>query len=270
MRCRRMVGVMLLGGALLAPPAGASSHEPPESQTEAVATEAPAAEATERPAAEPSGDDRPAREAPARGAKDCTAAMARKVQHHYDGVRDLTARFAQVSEVASLGTQAASSSPATSNGEVSFAKPGKMRWSYEQPEPSLVVTDGEELWIYDPTEKEAQRMHAGQGFLSGAALQFLLGQGAMDRDFRVKALTCQPDQTRLALVPRKSAAYEKLEIRVDPASGEVVETAVFDLVGNVTRVSFTDVRTNAGLTDDLFRFSPPDGVRVVEVPAAPQ
>ncbi len=197
----------------------------------------------------------------------CANAVARKVQGHYDGVRDLTARFTQTSQVVSLGAEA-SAPAAASSGEVSFAKPGKMRWAYEQPEASLVVTDGEELWIYDPAEKEAQRFRTAQGFLSGAALQFLLGHGEMSRDFKVKALACASDDTRLDLVPRKSAPYEKLEVRVDPATGEVKETAVFDLVGNVTRVGFQEVRTNTGLGDELCRFTPPGGVKVVEVPTA--
>ena len=199
----------------------------------------------------------------------CAPAVARKVQGHYDGVRDLTARFTQTTQVVALGA-ASRSNATTSNGEVNFSKPGRMRWSYELPEPSLVVTDGQDLWIYDPGMKEAQKYHAGEGFLSGAALQFLLGQGEMSRDFRIRAITCETGQALLDLRPRRAAAYEHLEIRVDPATGEVKETAVFDLVGNVTRVSFEDVRTNSGLSEDLFRFSPPEGVKVVEVPEARQ
>lgn len=197
----------------------------------------------------------------------CAEATARKVQSHYDAVRDLTARFTQVSQVVSLGAGAAG--PETSSGgEVRFARPGRMRWSYEEPEPSLVVTDGEELWIYDPAEQEAQHFRTAQGFLSGAALQFLLGRGDMLRDFKARAIVCGTDEVRLGLVPRDAAAYERLELRVDPGTGEVRETVVTDLVGNVTRVAFQEVRTNTGLPDDSFRFTPPAGVRVVEVPPA--
>lgn len=199
----------------------------------------------------------------------CANGMARKVQGHYEAVRDLTARFTQTTQVVALGA-ASQSNATTSNGEVNFSKPGRMRWSYEQPEPSLVVTDGQDLWIYDPGSKEAQKYHAGQGFLSGAALQFLLGQGEMSKDFRVRAIACEKNEVRLDLRPRRAAAYEHLEVRVDPATGEVRETAVFDLVGNVTRVAFEDVRINGGLGEDLFRFSPPEGVKVVEVPEARQ
>jgi len=236
----------------------------------AAASKRKATPRTESKAESESAAPEPAAAAePADGGTGCAAAASKKVQGHYQSVRDLTARFTQISQVVSLGAEAASPG-APSGGEVSFAKPGKMRWSYEQPEPSLVVTDGEELWIYDPSEKEAQRLRSGQGFLSGAALQFLLGHGEMARDFRVKALSCAKDQAVLQLNPRKPTAYEKLEVRVDAASGEVKETAVFDLVGNVTRVTFQDVRTNTGLADELFRFTPPDGVRVVEVPTARQ
>jgi len=55
-------------------------------------------------------------------------------------------------------------------GRVVFAKPGRMRWVYESPEPSLVVSDGETLWIYDPAAREAQRLPVTQGYLTGAAL----------------------------------------------------------------------------------------------------
>jgi chaperone LolA len=211
----------------------------------------------------------PREEPPKRGSLDCGPSTARKVQSHYDGVRDLTARFVQTTQVVSLGTASASNAT-TSSGEVSFAKPGRMRWSYESPEPSLVVTDGNDLWIYDPASGEAQLFRAAEGFLSGAALQFLLGQGEMTRDFRVRALACEADHALLDLRPRRPAAYEHLEIRVDPATGEVKETAVFDLVGNVTRVAFEQVKTNTGLAQEQFRFDPPPGVEVVEVPEAKQ
>jgi outer membrane lipoprotein carrier protein len=256
-RCLR-VGLLVAAGVGLAlplPSAAASKRK--------AAPRAERSEASETPPAES------AAAAPTDGGTSCAAAVSKRVQVHYESVRDLTARFQQTSQVVSLGTEAATPG-APSEGEVSFAKPGKMRWSYEQPEPSLVVTDGEALWIYDPSEKEAQVLRSGQGFLSGAALQFLLGHGEMARDFRVKALSCGSEEAVLQLNPKKPAAYEKLEVRVDATSGEVKETAVFDLVGNVTRVAFQDVRTNTGLADDLFRFTPPDGVRVVEVPTAQQ
>jgi len=41
---------------------------------------------------------------------------------------------------------------------------------------------------------------------------------------------------------------------------------VTDPVGNRTRLFFTDLKRNAGLSDEAFRFEVPAGVDVVEAP----
>jgi len=195
---------------------------------------------------------------------DCTDELTERVQQRYEAVKDLSARFEQSTRVASLhgsGHEA----PSESSGEVVFEKPGKMRWSYEKPNPSLVVSDGEVAWVYDPAAREAQRMQAGDTLLKGGAMQFLLGRGDLRRDFEVRARSCEGSSVVLDLTPREPATYEKLEIVADRESGEVEETTVSDLVGNVTRVAFHNVRTNRGVAKDTFHFTPPEGVRVIEL-----
>jgi outer membrane lipoprotein carrier protein len=203
-------------------------------------------------------------------ATDCAAGVAERVQAHYDGVQDLVARFEQTTESVSLGSTAAASLSA--RGTVTFAKPGKMRWSYESPEESLVVSDGKLLWLYEPAAGEAQRLQVTEGFLSGAPIQFLLGSGHVLRAFDVESPDCPASgagspgsPVRLELRPREPATYELLVLVVDPVTGAVSETLVQDLLGNRTRVRLEDVRTNRGVASELFEFEPPDGVRVLDV-----
>jgi outer membrane lipoprotein carrier protein len=148
-----------------------------------------------------------------------------------------------------------------------------MRWSYEEPEPSLVVTDGATLWIYDPRAAEVQKMAVEGAFLSGAAIQFLLGQGSLLAEFEVEGRDCvaaraASREVLLELRPRRPATYERLALLADPASGDVRETTVHDLFGNVTSVRMQDVRTNQGAAPELFVFRAPEGVRVIELPPA--
>ena len=189
---------------------------------------------------------------------DCTDELATRVQQRYEAVKDLTARFEQTTRVASLHG-AGHDAPSESSGEVLFEKPGKMRWSYEKPSPSLVVSDGEVAWVYDPASHEAQRMRAGEALLTGGAMQFLLGRGDLRHSFSVRARSCDGPSVVLDLTPKEPASYEKLEIVVDRESGEVEETTVSDLVGNVTRVAFHNVRTNQGVAANRFHFTPPEG-----------
>jgi outer membrane lipoprotein carrier protein len=196
----------------------------------------------------------------------CLRSAVDAIQRRYASIRDLSARFTQTSRSVALGTGASSTGTAA-KGTVVFAKPDKMRWSYEEPEPSLVVSDGETLWLYDPGRREVQRLGVADDYLSGAAIQFLLGQGDVFRDFRVRAESCSPAAARLELVPRRAASYERLRIRVDSAAGEILETAVVDLLGNVTEVAFAGIRVNLDPDPELFRFEPPAGVRVIELEA---
>jgi outer membrane lipoprotein carrier protein len=208
-------------------------------------------------AAAPAPEPAPAAKPPA--AADCAAALTARVQARYDRMRELEARFTQRTR------SALSPSGDVTTGRVALAKPGKMRWSYETPEPSLVVSDGATLWIYDPAAREAQRLTVGEQFLSGAAFQFLLGSGRIADTFRVAAEGCAAPRAHLTLTPRGDATYQSLELEVDTASGEAHATAVLDLFGNRTEVEFTDLRYDSGLDASTFRFAPEPGVRVIEL-----
>ena len=195
---------------------------------------------------------------------DCAQAVASRVQARYEGVRDLEARFSQTSRSVAFG---AAGPEMRARGVALFAKPGRMRWTYEEPEPSVVVSDGKTLWIYDPVKQEAQEFPVGEGFLSGTAVQFLLGEGKILDAFTVRAEGCGTNAVRLHLRPRAETTYESLELLVDPATGDVRESAVVDLFGNRTDVIFESVRPNLRMDPAKFHFEAGPGVRVLR--AAP-
>jgi outer membrane lipoprotein carrier protein len=196
----------------------------------------------------------------------CGEAAAAALQRRYESVRDFRADIVQITHSVALGSN--TSKEMTSKGSVVIAKPGKMRWSYDEPEPSEIVTDGEVLWIYDPTFREAQKLPAGDANLTGVAVQFLLGDGKLQRDFDISALSCEAEAAQLQLVPRTEASYEKLHVRLDPASGDLLGTTVFFVLGNVTEVAFSNIEINRNPDPGVFRLDLPDDVRVIEYDAA--
>jgi len=197
----------------------------------------------------------------------CAEEVALRVQKHYDGVRDLQAEFFQTTRSAVLGDVPGEEIPA--RGRVIFAKPGRMRWVYESPEPSLVVSDGETLWIYDPALKEVQVFSVDAGFLSGTAIQFLLGEGRILESFIVSAESCQGKEVSLDLKPKQIASYERLKLRVDRESGAILATSVVDLFGNRTDVVFEKMQRNSAPDEALFHFEPSEGDRILTLPSEP-
>ena len=226
----------------------------------AASARADGAPATGEPERPPGAE--PDRAGPAADA--CRQRAIRAVQKRYEGVRDLRASFVQTTRAASIGSRA--SDQRISRGTVVVSKPSRMRWTYDAPEPSLVVSDGKTLWIYDPGFGEVQRMQAGGNYLSGAALQFLLGRGDMEREFAIRLVSCETNAVELELTPREPASFEKLYLLADPSTGNVSRTRIDDLLGNTTVVEFSELKVNQDPPPELFRFDPPAGVRIIDVP----
>jgi outer membrane lipoprotein carrier protein len=202
---------------------------------------------------------------------DCAIDFASVVQAHYESVSDFRASFRQVTRSITLG-QASLGADAPSHGVVQFAKPGKMRWHYLAPVESLVVSDNEIMWIFDPVRGEAQRLPVTDGYLTGAALEFLLGDGQILEEFEVSTSSCIPDSSgmlRLKLVPRKPASFEYLGLTAKLGTGEISGTELIDLFGNETSISFSEMRTNLNPTDGTFEFEVPDGVQVIDLVVTP-
>ncbi len=258
---RRSCGLALAGAlawVLAASSAAGGDPAAPPAEPPAETAAPPAA-----PPAETAAPPTPTAEPPADGAA-CAEAAAGRVQSYYDDVQDLAAAFRQTSRSVAFGGAAGPDQLAA--GRVEFAKPGKMRWSYTEPEPSEVVSDGSTLWIYDPAAKEVQVLEVGEAFLSAAAIQFLLGSGRILETFSVAARDCAASPLQLVLTPKQPASYERLELHVDPQSGVIARTVVLDLLGNRTEVAFDDLETNRSPPAERFVFQVPEGVRELRLP----
>ena len=197
-------------------------------------------------------------------ASGCAHEVALRVQAWADATSGIEARFEQTTQAVALGGGAPPLAT-KSKGRVFFAKPGRMRWNYEEPEPSQLVSNAGELWIYDEAAGEVQHLEATSDYLNGAALQFLMGSGKLLVNFEVRARDCESDPVELILVPRGEATYERLGLRVKNRSGEVVETTLEDLLGNRTRIQFFELRSDRQPSAALFDFKAPEGVEVIEI-----
>lgn len=180
------------------------------------------------------------------------------VHAFYKDARDLRARFTQKYTYTVYGRTQVSS------GRVFFKKPGMMRWDYQKPTPKVFVADGKELWVYEPEENQAFRRKLGSSQLP-VALAFMAGTGDLRQEFNITVQTNVPSHFTLELVPKLNEGdYKKVVLTVDRKTYAVQTSTVVDAVGNINRVEFIGMKTNVGLKDQGFNFSPPAGVRVIK------
>jgi outer membrane lipoprotein carrier protein len=242
-----------LPGATASPaPALLAQTSPPAGSSAKAKKPRPAKAATPKPA-EPAAAPGPATTAPA---------VLERVQRYYAQIQDYTADFIQTYRRAAL------SRTSESRGKLQIKKPGLMRWAYEKPEEKLWLIDGKKLWVTDP---EQQQVFVNESFKTAEmtnAISFLWGKGRLDESFTAKlgdpkAYELPRELAALELAPKKGAAYTKLVLGVDPVSGEVAESIIFETAGNTNRFKFRNARVNTGLSDALFAFVPPAGWDVI-------
>lgn len=186
-------------------------------------------------------------------------AVVAEVQKRYDGAADFRARFTQTLTSAALARKT------NSSGEVTFKKPGRMRWDYEKPDKSSYITDGGTLWLYEPDDKQAFKQDLKTSQLP-AALSFLTGKGKLANEFDIvfAAGKVGADYV-LSLSPKTPQAQVKtMQFVVDPRTFDVRESVITDGQGNVNDLTFADIRVNTHVPDALFKFTPPAGTRVID------
>jgi len=200
---------------------------------------------------------------PAAGPRLDVQAVVAKVQKRYDEAADFKARFTQTLTSATLKRTTSSA------GQVTFKKPGRMRWDYEKPDKSSYITDGGVLWLYEPDDRQAFKQDLKSSQLP-SALAFLLGKGKLASEFDIsfgpdRGVSGTEKNYVLSLTPKTPQAQVKaLLFVVDPHDWFVRQSEITDAQGNTNIIVFADVVMNSRVPDALFKFSPPAGTRVID------
>ena len=193
-------------------------------------------------------------------------AVLTEIQTRYESTNDLEANFLQeyIGKVMRQSNRG--------EGKVYFKKKGMMRWDYRIPNQKL-ISDGQTLWYYQPEEKQVVISDVSKALKE---FGFLAGEGDLRRDFELlnmnESISQKEEHFVLELIPREPyAALSKLTLTVDKKTYYIIQTDVFDGLGNVTRTRFTDIKTNKELPNSFFHFTIPPGVEVLKMkePSAP-
>jgi outer membrane lipoprotein carrier protein len=196
------------------------------------------------------------------GGTDELGALLDAFQSRYERVVDFRTRFEQESHVVSLDRTE------TSRGTFLYRRPGRFRWEVEEPAASLLVADGETLRMYDPEEGVLQIAPMTAGGISQTALGFLFGEADLRRSFDVEPIAASigdPPGARLRLTPLSDASFERMDVRIDGETLRVAEVVILDLLGNRTRLAFTESEENVGLEERVFTIRVPDDTEVIDL-----
>jgi len=182
--------------------------------------------------------------------------LLRKVDDHYNRLASLRARYTE--RYLGMGLDR------TESGTLLLKKPGRMRWSYDQPAGKLFVLDGKFAWFYTPGDDQVQRVPAKQLDDLRSPLRFLLGHTQLKKELGSLTVTQDSHGIHIAGVPvGMEQRIKTLTLDVTPA-GSIQHMRLEELDGAITEFTFTQVEENVPVRDSDFVFIPPKGSSIVD------
>lgn len=185
-----------------------------------------------------------------------------KLQSVYKSTGSVDAEFTQEVYQASLARTK------TSQGSLRLSKPGLVRWEIQEPEASVMVSDGRKVSYFTP---DARGKGKGQVIERKATelqkqpiFRILTGEAPLDQEFTLVGKPQKEGQiTSLELAPKKPMAdLATLKLRVG-AKYLIEELILETQSGNKTKITLRNQSLGDKLPPALFQFKAPPGTEVV-------
>ena len=182
--------------------------------------------------------------------------LAQRVDRHYDQLHSLKAGFTE--NYAGLGMQR------TESGTLLLEKPGRMKWEYSSPPGKIFLLDGKYAWFYTKGDAQVQRIQAKELDDLRSPLRFLLGHTNLAKEVSNLTVAAAPNgEFLLTGQPRgQEKRVTRLTLTVTSA-GAITAIEIEEADGALTRFTFTGEQPDATISPQVFQFTPPPGVPVV-------
>jgi outer membrane lipoprotein-sorting protein len=187
----------------------------------------------------------------------------------YYGVETLCARFHQIVELTLLRQTV------SSEGTVCLRQPDRFSMRFTDPEGDLVVVDGEFAWTFYPSQDAMQVMRfsaesAGGGF---NFFENLLEDpyGRFEAVHEGRERMGEGMSHKITLTPRETvglrpAGFRSAVVWFDVDGYLITAVDIHDTNESIRKLRLSDIEVDIDLPDELFRFVPPDGARVMTPP----
>ncbi|MBF7731479.1 outer membrane lipoprotein chaperone LolA [Pseudomonas sp. N040] len=168
----------------------------------------------------------------------------------------ISGRFSQLTLDGS-GTQLQETS-----GEMALKRPGQFRWHTDAPMEQLLVSDGEQIWLYDPDLEQVTIQKMDQRLTHTPAL---LLSGDVSQIADSFEITLKEGGNVVDFILKPKAADSLFEsLRLSFRNGVINDMQLIDNVGQRTNILFLGVQMNPPIPASQFTFEVPAGADVIQ------
>ena len=186
------------------------------------------------------------------------AASAREqLQSFVSQVQAATGKFSQYT----VGTQGQTKPAQT--GQFAFQRPGRFKWDVVKPYAQQIVSDGQQLFQFDPDLNQVTVRKVDQA-IGASPAAILFGSGSLEQSFTVAALPDKDGLSWLRATPRSGEAGF-VHVELGFSSGLPALIVLLDAFGQRTHIELSGLVPNPPLAAEVFRFVAPPGADVVRM-----
>lgn len=147
------------------------------------------------------------------------------------------------------------------DGEMQLLRPNKFRWDYRKPYEQQIISDGNQVWLYD-TELAQVTVRSLNKTLGSSPAALLAGGAEIDKTFKMMNAAAKDKLEWVNAIPiDKESGFERILMGFN--ANKIQELSLVDSFGHTTKIVFTQVEVNPVLEDKNFLFKAPKGVDVV-------
>ena len=162
-----------------------------------------------------------------------------RIEAYLNGLGTLRTRFVQVS-----------SDGGVESGLLTLARPGRMRFEYDPPSPTLLIADGTFLIFIDKQLDQTTHVH-----LRNTPVGILVSENVkMSGGVTVTDLSRGPGVVRVTLVRTDEPGEGTLTLAFADNPLQLRQWAVVDAQGVRTTVTLADLETGVPVNRDMFRY----------------
>ena len=186
----------------------------------------------------------------------------RQFEASYRDVRTLRASFTQ--------EYSAWDRNRVESGDVYLARGGKMRWEYQTPEQKLFLSDGKDVLLYVPSQKQLTRTPIKESGDVRVPFEILVSHLNLRRafsriEFADSVQPVQPGDRVLRAYPKHGyeEVYRDVVVELTPAF-DIRRLAVSYPDGTSMTFTFGQISRNVPVQPSMFELTPPEGTEVIQ------
>jgi outer membrane lipoprotein carrier protein len=188
--------------------------------------------------------------------------IARQLARVQGEIEDFTADIVQEKRISLLRKEI------ISHGVMKFKRPNKVFIELFDPDPSLMVVDGNSLWLYFKRERIAQRYRVAHNPMLERYLMILDNPFTVGWE-KLASVRREGDCVVLEFIREQGEEiFSKIVLWVSTEDWLIRKLALHEMSGDFTILSYTNIRVNTGIPDSHFTLELPADVEVLQ-PAQP-